>query len=85
MKKLFFLYILILFTACTANEVSRSSAIYHRNQIKELKQQQNTNSSPGIAISIIVNPEIALYETSRNSTIKSTEREPTNMDHFDLQ
>lgn len=87
MKKLLFLYSLILFTACTANEASRSSATCHRSQIKELKQQQNTNSSQGFAISIIVNPEIALYEMNTTSTIESnkSESDPLQITPFDLQ
>jgi|GEM_PF-6050231 hypothetical protein len=87
MKKILILYILILFTACTANESSQWSESCHRHPIKEQRQQNNINSSPGIAISIIVNPEVALYEMNTTSTIESnkSESDPAHVAPFDLQ
>ncbi|WP_153637608.1 hypothetical protein [Prolixibacter bellariivorans] len=74
MKKLLFLYMLLLFTACTEN-----GSLHHRRRpiqqtsVMCAETEEHAVADPGLVISVIVNREIALYETSRNSTIKPTE------------
>ncbi|GET22352.1 hypothetical protein [Prolixibacter denitrificans] len=65
MKKLLILYMLLLFTACTEN-----GALHHGRKtvddsyVIDAGTQKQAVSGPGLAISVIVNREIALHETT---------------------
>lgn len=65
MKKLLILYMLLLFTACTGN-----GSFHHGRKtvddscVINTGTQKQAVAGPGLAISVIVNREIALHETS---------------------
>ncbi|GET25036.1 hypothetical protein [Prolixibacter sp. NT017] len=63
MKKFLILYMLLLFTACTEN-----GALHHGRKtvddscVIDAETKKQAVSGPGLAISVIVNREIALHE-----------------------
>lgn len=65
MKKLLILYMLLLFTACTENgSFHHSQKTVDDSCVIDAGTQKQAVSGPGLAISVIVNREIALHETT---------------------
>jgi len=65
MKKLLILYMLLLFVACTENgEFHQVRKPADNSRVVHTAVRQQAVTGPGLAISVIVNREIALHEAT---------------------